>query len=459
MHAMTASPDEQALAVLTDELRQSGHAWRSVAQPLALACHARRGPYLYASDDTGRAEAYLAAWLKVRLDQPCTPADLAPGHGLNDGQQRAAEMLLGAPVGCLSGLPGTGKTYTARAIAQAYAAAGCTVGGCAFTGAAASRLSESTGLQCSTIHRLLGFDGSEFTKDVPFQVLLVDEASMLSNGLGLALCSRLPKGGRVIFIGDPNQLYGTEPGRLFDALCEICPHAHLSEVMRQEADSPIGLAAAAVLAGKLPETMASPTGKGGFMYLTCDRLAISGERAPGQRERNHPLTVAERFAELEGVPMWQVRTMATSNRVVDVLNLHFERYRRDSLTPTPFMCVKNCADEGVFNGDIGLKVWSDRRGVLLQMPDGRRVRLPAGIVRSAWATTVHKAQGREATAAQMYVEGCSERRALYTAITRAKSRFALVASLDNLTKALNNVGVPRFSLLSALYRGEAQFIE
>ena len=174
-----------------------------------------------------------------------------------------------------------------------------------------------------------------------------------------------------------------------------------------------------------------------------------------KRPRNHPLSLVERFAEIHGVDVRTVRTMATSNRVVDILNSDFGD--NFGIANRPTMCVKNFAEESVFNGDIGPLHWISKHYVDIDFPVGR-VRLPLSSTKPAWATTVHKAQGREADIVVVFVESCASRRALYTAITRAKKRCALVGSLKNMATAINREEKPRFSLFKAFLSGEANLL-
>ncbi len=448
-----ASEEESALPLLSHSLATTGDGWLAVKEPVLGAVHCEIGGQLYASDQTGRSEAYLARWIKSRTKNSHTQVDLCAKHGLSESQSEAARLVLRSPVSVLTGGPGTGKTYTAREIVQAYVARGLFVQGCAFTGSAASRLSEQTGTQCGTIHSLLGYNGSEFTKDVAAQVLLLDEGSMVTPGLALSLVSRMRPGARLVVIGDPNQLLGVDPGDFLSGLMGCVPCAHLTEIRRTDADSPIGMAAESVLKGIRPESMQSPSGKGGFLMLQCEglkRVSLT------KFETNHPVTCARKFAELDGVSIDQIRTLATSNAAVDLLNAQFS----EVLGPYGlWMCTRNKRQEGIYNGDVGVCEWIDRRGVRVRFADGLVRNLLRSECSQARATTVNKAQGHEAHTAQMWVEPSSTRRAVYTAITRARVRGALIGRFDNLDKAISRNEPPRLTLMRHLYDGSAKFYD
>jgi len=448
-----ASEEEQGLAILSDSLRETGDAWMPVTEPVYGAVHCEIGSQLYASDETGRSEAYLSRWLKSRIKNSTTQVDLAPSHGLSDSQAEAARLVLRSPVAVLTGGPGTGKTYTCREIVRAYQRRGLFVQGCAFTGSAASRLGEQTGIQCQTIHSLLGYNGSEFTKDVSAQVLLIDEGSMITPGLQLSVCSRMINGARLIVVGDPDQLLGVEPGDVLQGLLSCVPSARLVEIRRTDADSPIGVASRQVLMGVRPDSIQGPSGKGGFVILQCeglDRVSVS------RWERNHPLTCARKFAEIDGVSVDDIRTMATSNACVEVLNRQFS----SELGPYGiWMCLSNKRQLGIYNGDVGVCEWIDKRGVRIRFQDGLVRTLARSECGPARACTVNKMQGHEAHTAQMWVESASTRRAVYTAITRGKVRAALIGRFDNLDKAIARQERPRLSLLKPLYDGTAKFYD
>lgn len=444
---------------LSDALQKSGDSWIAVSEPIDGAVHAEVNGQLWASNQVGKAEAYIASWCRKRLELPVRRIALRPNHSLSDSQVTAAKVVLEVPVAALDGGPGTGKTYTAKEIVAAYLASGLTVYGCAFTGAAASRLSETTGIECSTIHRLIGWDGVMFTKFVYYDVLIIDECSMLSNSLLLSVCSRLSSKTRLLLIGDQNQLYGVDPGSIFEGLASVIPCGHLSEIRRTETDSPIGVAAQSILAGKRPDTMQGPNG-GAFLVLSCNGLR---QPSPGKYESNHPLTLLRRFAEIDGVDPDSIRTLATSNDRVKTINAQIA----SALGPLgPWMAIKNlykgAYDDDIyydiFNGDIGIAHQISKYGVDIDFGQGI-VTLGRSCVEPARCTTVNKVQGREYPIVQTWVESCSTRRGLYTAATRAKRRGVLVGPLETLGNVLARPERPRLSLFRPLFTGSAKFYD
>lgn len=387
---------------------------------------------------------YLLANLLYKKNQECVSKIELLCNGLTDRQAYCADRILSLPIACLSGLPGSGKTYTARSIANSAIRSGLRVLGCSLTGIAASRLRESAGISSTTIHRLLGHDGAGFTvSEVPCDFLVVDECGMVNPGLLLALLSRA-KNARVLLMGDPNQLPSVLPGDLFSNLCDILPHYHLSDIIRTEADSPIGNAAKLILSGSVPQSEASSSGVGGVWISVWDGGPIKN----GKRPKNHPLSIAESCAEKDKTALMDIRTMCATNDMVDFLNVEF-KFRRNKLEKVPIMCIKNNHSKNVYNGDIGYKgvncVVFGENSVLLRPSDSR----------TAWATTVHKAQGQECLSAQFVIQPFADRRVLYTALTRAKRRFVFTGNPVFLQKIVQSIPTKRTTLLREFFRKEA----
>lgn len=457
------SEDRRALILgqLSQNLDKSGSTWvmdagQSQGVRSAGGVVASVGGRLYLSTERhGQAEAYLANWVRSHSRQIGEPVPLI-GGGLNEEQTVAAKILLRSPIACLSGLPGTGKTYTLRSVIESCAARGLLILSCAPTGSAAARLAECTGLESCTIHRLLGFNGRSFAvPSLTCDVLIVDECSMASPGLLLSLLSRVGSGCRVILVGDPDQLPSVSPGEAFRDLCSVLPHARLTQVQRTESDSPIGRAAADVLAGKVPVSDASPSGRGGFWLSECDSLSIPPS---GKRPKNHPLSIAEHCAQMDRTDLMDVRTMAHSNSAVDNLNSLFTENRRRHVRTekVPVICLKNKHDIGIYNGDVGFIVSSGIRPYL-RFGNINTVLRPSDW-KIAWASTVHKMQGKESASAQFWLERSANRRVLYTAITRARVRFVITGNLTLLEEIVRRVEQPRLTLLKEFFDGRATLI-
>lgn len=449
--------EDLALPNLLRQHEESGNTW-IVRKGVSIsgAWYARddqTGEQYVAHPAIAKAEVFLASWIRPRIrDTACSRIPILT-QGLTDSQAHAARLICENKLSCLSGLPGTGKTYTMKAVCRSLEKSGRTVLGCALTGAAAARLRDTAEISATTIHRLLGYNpslGGFQVEEVPADAVILDEASMPDAGLLLHLCSRLSPKCILVLVGDPNQLPGVQPGDVFRELCQVLPHARLTEIIRQEADSPIGHAAESILSGHVPSNEDNQTGQGGIYVIPCDGLGIYG----GRREKNHPLTIAERMADLDKTQLAEIRTMGITNEIVDILNQQFSDFRRTE-GAIPVMCIKNRHDLGVYNGDIG------RRERNAQRINDRLVTLRAHEHRDAWCITPWKMQGNEALSCQLWTDsrGFLDRRICYTALTRAKRRFAFVGGLKYLHDGIQSEPDQRITLLSKLIREQASYVD
>lgn len=481
------NPSAVALAHLRSQHEKHGHVWlprKGLSVIGAWYAKDEIGNQYIAHPEYAKAEVYLAHWIRKRMQASCAQVPTLT-TGLTPSQVDGARLVLGHMISCLSGLPGTGKTYTMKAVCRSLEKAKRRVVGCALTGAAAARLRDSAEVESTTIHRLLQYNprlGGFLVDQVEADDVVLDEASMPDAGLLLSLCSRLPSHARLILVGDPNQLPGVQPGDVFRECTTQLPHARLLEIIRQEADSPIGHAALCILRGDLPANEDSETGDGGIYVVPCAGLGISEK---GKREGNHPLTIAERMSVLDGSPLCDIRTMACTNDLVDLLNDQFNRYRRPGYwnqpgpsyriegdervevkqpkewvkidsARVPVMCIKNRHDLLVYNGDMGYKQYR------AQIINGRMVTLRDHEQRDGWAVTPWKMQGNECISAQLYCDRSGwglDRRVTYTALTRAKRRFVFTGDLDALRKGIQSEPIQRISLLAGLIKGTVSYVE
>ena len=186
-----------------------------------------------------------------------------PEGELSDDQWRAVSQAHEHRLSILTGGPGTGKTFAMRSLVEVLRGAGRRVRLCAPTGKAARRLAESTGHDATTIHRLLEWSGEDggFTRDASDPIpgadlLVVDEASMLSLRLADALFQAVGPRTHVLLVGDADQLPPVGAGRVLDDLLDsdAVPAVRLTEIFRQAARSLIVRAAHAINHGELPPT-------------------------------------------------------------------------------------------------------------------------------------------------------------------------------------------------------------
>jgi exodeoxyribonuclease V alpha subunit len=346
---------------------------------------------------------------------------------------------------------------------------------CAPTGKAARRLAEMTGAQATTIHRLLEYvPGEGFTRDaedpIPgTDVLIVDEASMLSVRLAEALFAAVGPRTHVLLVGDVDQLAPVGPGRVLDDLIESgrVPVVRLTEIFRQAARSLIVRAAHAVNAGKPPPTAAGPDdlrdffviARNGAHAIRDEVVSLATTRLPSHYDldaRAEVLVVAPMHRGPAGID-------ALNDELRALLNAD-----GPAIPGTPFrvqdrlLQTKNNHERELMNGEMGViqHYDADRDRVLLTCDDGRRLALPVAeldTMRLGHAVSVHKAQGSQAPAVVVVLHRGHHlmltRNLVYTAITRAERVCVVVGEPAALHAALGRRDAhARHTRLSQLVR-------
>ena len=394
----------------------------------------------------------------------------------------------------LTGGPGTGKTTTVRGILQVFEALGLNTLLAAPTGRAAKRLSELTGMEARTIHRLLeaGFAAGghtafarNLTNPLECDAVILDEVSMVDITLMQALIEALPYGARLVLVGDADQLPPVGPGNfLRDVIgSHRVPTIQLTEIFRQAQQSDIVMNAHAVNAGQMPVPSRAD---GDFFWL----------------KRTDPGTVIETVAQLcatrlpnhYGFSPSQIQvlspakrqgsgTVALNRRLQEALNPPAKTKLEKRFGDWVFregdrvMQVRNNYDivwergedgeqgMGMFNGDVGeiLRIFPQQECMTIRFDD--RVATYTydmlGELELAYAVTVHKSQGSEFDAVVLALSDGLPRRLLtrsilYTAITRAKQLLVIVGSQDTVAYMVgNNQLGRRYSALKVRMRAEA----
>jgi exodeoxyribonuclease V alpha subunit len=392
---------------------------------------------------------------RLRLPAPARPTN---GFVPTDDQWAVVQAVLDQRLAILTGGPGTGKTAVMRVLVDLLRAERRTVRLCAPTGKAARRLAETTGAQATTIHRLLEYvPGEGFARGpedpIPgTDVLIVDEASMLSVRLAEALFGAVGPRTHVLLVGDVDQLAPVGPGRVLDDLIESgrVPVVRLTEIFRQAARSLIVRAAHAVNDGDPPPTKAGPDDVRDFFFI---------ERAGPDAIRDEAISLAaSRLAshyELDArADVLTVAPMHRGPAGIDALNTDLRaRLNPDgaSIAGTPLRVhdrviqTKNNHERELMNGEMGVIEHHDaeRDRVLLACDDGRRLALPVGeldTMRLAHAVSIHKAQGSQAPAVVVVLHRGHQpmltRNLVYTAITRAERVCVVVGERAALYAAL-----------------------
>jgi exodeoxyribonuclease V alpha subunit len=406
----------------------------------------------------GHIRALVEDEPRLRLRAPTRPT---AGFVPTDDQWAVVQAVLDHRLAILTGGPGTGKTAVMRVLVDLLHAERRTVRLCAPTGKAARRLAEITGAQATTIHRLLEFNPSPptpgFTRGpedpIPgTDVLIVDEASMLSVRLAEALFGAVGPRTHVLLVGDVDQLAPVGPGRVLDDLIESerVPVVRLTQVFRQAARSLIIRAAHAVNEGKPPPTVAGPDDMRDFFVVARtgadairdEVISLASERLPAHYDLD------ARAEVLVVAPMH--RGPAGIDALNDALRA---RLNADGTTipGTPLRVLdrviqsKNNHERELMNGEMGVFEYhdSERDRVLLACDDGRRLTLSVAeldTMRLAHAVSIHKAQGSQAPAVVVVLHRGHQlmltRNLVYTAITRAERVCVVVGEPAALHAAL-----------------------
>lgn len=389
-------------------------------------------------------------------------------------QRQAITTAVSRGLMVLTGGPGTGKTTTLNAIISIFEKRGDKVFLAAPTGRAAKRMSDLTGREAKTIHRLLEvvFDTSDrlvfaHNENNPLDcdVIVIDEMSMVDSILFEKLLRALRLGCRLIMVGDFHQLPSVGAGNLLkDIIASKCvPVVELTEIFRQAQQSSIVMNAHKIVSGEYPDVtrkdsdffffkrtefpnaidlvvdLAKRRLPNAYKYSPMDDIQIIAPSRKGtvgtvelnkvlQEKLNPP---ARDKAEHKGF----LYTYRVGDKVMQIRNNYDIVWKKDNEQGT-----------GIFNGDIGRIIAISPAAQTVQINfDGRLAVYTFELlsqVELAYAITVHKSQGCEFEAVIMPVMGVFEklcyRNLLYTAVTRAKKLLILVGSEEYINKMVDN---------------------
>jgi len=407
-----------------------------------------------------RAEVAVATGLKRLLESPgkelgglsaaLTAFEQASKIELAPGQRAAVEAAARHKVVVITGGPGVGKTTIVRAILNVLSKSRLRVKLAAPTGRAAKRLSESTGLEASTLHRLLAFDPRQQTfqldEDNPIEadVVIVDEASMIDVPLGAALIGALPTAARLIVVGDSDQLPSVGPGALLRDLIDSgsIPTVRLNEIFRQAGESRIVLNAHRILHGEMPESVDAELPNADFFVVprkTAEEAAeLVRELVVTRIPRRFGFDAKKDIQVLTPMHRGAAGTIALNEILQAALNPEgpaLESRGQKLRLGDKVMQTRNDYEREAFNGDIGVISSVDLEGRKLQVRfDQREVEYDdpsLGALTLAYATSIHKSQGSEYPAVVIPLLTTHfvmlSRNLVYTAVTRAKKLCVLAA--------------------------------
>ncbi len=418
-----------------------------------------------------------------RLEKKLQKLEMANGMQL-DGLQR--EAVIGAienGVFILSGGPGTGKTTTINMMIRYFEAEGCDIFLAAPTGRAAKRMTEATGFEAKTIHRLLELNGgveqedsrASFEKNelnpLEVDVIIIDEMSMVDIYLFQSLLKAIVPGTRLIMVGDRNQLPSVGPGQVLKDLMEsecFC-HVVLEKIFRQAGESDIVVNAHKINQG---HQILLDNKSRDFFFLERDNVNVI--------YKHMILLITEKMPKYVNARPYDIQVLTPMRKGalgVEVLNQILQKYlnppdvKKDEIPHgdgvlrlgDKVMQVKNnyqmeweivskygiAIDKGlgVFNGDVGVvkEINGTAKTIVVEFDDMRRVTYPIGGLEElelAYAITIHKSQGSEYPAVVMPLltgpRMLFNRNLLYTGVTRAKNCVTILGSRDTVNQMIAN---------------------
>jgi exodeoxyribonuclease V alpha subunit len=382
---------------------------------------------------------------------------------LAENQMKAVAWAIENKVLVITGGPGTGKTTIINAVLKIYARLKSGILLAAPTGRAAKRMSEATGFEAKTIHRLLEYSlqkgGFQRHEDKPLEcdVLIIDEASMIDTPLMYHLLKAVPPMAAFILVGDVNQLPSVGAGNVLNDIIASAavPVVTLDKIFRQAKTSQIVVNAHKINQGRVPSVSANQATdpQNDFYFIEQEDpekvleiiLELSKNRIP-QRFGFDPV---DEIQVLTPMHRGVVGAGNLNHQLQAVLNPGeggITRGDRSYRVNDKVMQIRNNYDKDVFNGDIGritAIAWESRE-VLISI-DGREVVYDFSDLDEivpAYAVSVHKSQGSEYPAViipivtQHYI--LLQRNLIYTAVTRGKELVVIVGSRKAMTIGVNN---------------------
>lgn len=446
------------------------------------------------------SEGYIAARLKMMLRFPApafadAEAQIKKIESKNgivyaEKQKAAIESALKKGLLVLTGGPGTGKTTTLNAIIEVLKNNGQKVLLAAPTGRAAQRMSELTGCEAKTIHRLLEVqwdknDKPTFKKNeqhtLDCDALVLDELSMVDDELFESVLRALPMACRLVLVGDSDQLPSVGAGNVLAelVLSGVIPVVALDRIFRQSEQSLIVTNAHHIVKGEMPELNRRDSD---FFFLEAENmtevrdiiLGLCSQRLP----KSYGVSPINDIQVLTPGKKGVLGTYELNKALQNILNPKSEEKDEITFNNTVYrvgdkvMQVKNNYDilwtkysgecgEGIFNGDIGIIESINKPQRMMRIKfDDRYANYDADCALNlelSYACTVHKSQGNEFDFVVMPMMKNSQflfyRNLLYTAVTRAKRMLILVGNRQTVEYMVNN------NIRTLRYSGLSQFLK
>jgi exodeoxyribonuclease V alpha subunit len=430
---------------------------------IGLAAQIRRRLLLPPEKPLSRAK--IALWLDAQ--------ETAQSITLSEEQREAVALALEHRVFVLTGGPGCGKTTVTNMIVRAFERQRKRILLVSPTGRAAKRLSEVTGREAQTIHRLLKFDPASRTfqfnesNPLPCDVLIADEVSMLDAVLANNLLKAVPEQAQVVFVGDSDQLPSVGAGNVLgDMLASgVVPSIRLTQVFRQAQSSLIVTNAHAIREGKFPQLIPPKKRNGqNCLWIEIEENTDEAVSSAALGAQKVVQLVRKSLPALgyQGDAIQVLAPVKRGSLGVDYLNEllqealnpadptgrkpEFQRGSRRFRVGDRVIQLVNNYDRNVFNGDVGTIAGIDPEDQIL------KVRFPEGTVeydfsdydelQLAYCLSVHKAQGSEYKAVVLVMHSSQymmlQRNLLYTGLTRARDLCLLVGDRRAIGRAVRN---------------------
>lgn len=411
-------------------------------------------------------------WPWIDPDKALPWIEQKTGLSLAESQVAAIRLALKSKVLVLTGGPGVGKTTIVNGILKTLAAKDVKILLCAPTGRAAKRMTEATGFEAKTIHRLLevnpkggGFKRNE-ENPLECELLVIDETSMVDVMLMQAVLKAIPDNSALLVVGDIDQLASVGPGQVLADIISsgAVPVVRLTEVFRQAAQSQIITNAHKINKGAIPN-LSNPKGESDFYFVQADDpetavpriIELVKNRIP-QRFGLDPIRDIQVLCPMNrggvGARSLNIELQAALNPAGEH---KIERFGWTFAAGDKVMQIANDYDKEVYNGDIGYIDSLDLDGGELSVSfDGRDVIYGVGELDTlvpAYAATIHKSQGSEYPAVVIPVMTqhytMLQRNLLYTGVTRGKRLVVLVGQKKAIAIAVQNIsGRRRWSKLN-----------
>lgn len=420
-----------------------------------------------------------------RLENKIKKLEEKNGMQLDELQRKAVMEAIENGIFILSGGPGTGKTTTINMILHYFEDEGCDIFLAAPTGRAAKRMTETTGFEARTIHRLLELNGAvseengeraaSFEKNdlnpLEADVIIVDEMSMVDIYLFQSLLKAITPGTRLIMVGDRNQLPSVGPGQILKDLMESDKFATvvLSKIFRQAGESDIVTNAHLINEGK---QISLDNKSKDFFFLSRDNINVI--------YKHMILLITEKIPKYVNATAYDIQVLTPMRKGplgVETLNQILQQYLNppsDDKIQIPHgdgiirlgdkvMQIKNNYQleweivskygiaidqgQGVFNGDVGIvkEINETAKTIVVEYDDLRRVTYPINAldeIELAYAITIHKSQGSEYPAVILPLltgpKMLFNRNLLYTGVTRAKKCVTILGSKETVYQMIEN---------------------